>query len=118
MRLLFVVMGLLLAACGGSSPTPAGTPAVTVPLSAVNLAFDQSTLSVPADETFAIDFDNKDAVPHDVDISGNGQSRTSDPFSGPATKTLVFAALPAGTYTFICSVHPDMKGMVDVTTGG
>jgi plastocyanin len=112
------VVGLILAGCAGASPTPAGTPAVTLPLSAMNLAFDQSTLSVPADQTFAIELDNKDAVPHNVAISGNGQSRNSDPFTGPATRTLVFAALPAGTYTFLCSVHPDMTGTVQVAAGG
>jgi plastocyanin len=110
MRLAIALAALALAACGGASPTPAGTPAVTVPLTAKDLAFDQSTMTVPADATFAIALNNQDAVPHNVAISGNGQSRSSDPFSGPATKTLVYAALPAGTYTFVCSVHGDMKG--------
>lgn len=115
MKLAVALLALMLAACGGASPTPAGTPAVTVPLTAKNLAFDQSTITVPADATFAIALDNQDGVPHNVAISGNGQSRSSEPFSGPATKTFVYAALPAGTYTFVCSVHGDMKGTVQVT---
>jgi plastocyanin len=110
-----VMTGLLPAACGGASPTPAGTPAVTMPLTAKNLAFDQATITVPADQTFAIALDNQDGVPHNVAITGNGQSRTSEPFSGPASKTFTFAALPAGTYTFLCSVHTDMHGTVNVT---
>jgi plastocyanin len=91
---------------------------VTVPLVAKNLAFDQSTITVPADQTFAITLNNEDAVPHNVTINGNGQSRSSEPFSGPATKTFVYAALPAGTYTFLCSVHPDMKGTLNATASG
>ncbi len=89
-----------------------------MPLTAKDLAFDKSSFGVPADVTFAVEFNNQDAAPHDVDISGNGQSRTSDPFSGPATKTLTFAGLPAGTYTFVCSIHTDMKGTVQVTAAG
>jgi len=108
----------MLAACGGTGPTPAGTPAVTMPLTAKNLAFDRAMMAVPADQTFAIALDNQDAVPHDVSINGNGQSRTSEPFSGPATKTLIYAALPAGTYTFLCSIHTDMKGTLNVTASG
>jgi len=110
-----VMAGLLLAACGGVSPTPAGTPAVTVPLTARNLAFDQATMTVPVGQTFAITLDNQDAVPHNVAINGNDQSRTSEPFSGPASKTFTYAALPAGTYTFLCSIHTDMKGTLNVT---
>ena len=113
-----VMAGPLLAACGGASPTPAGTPAVTLPLTAKNLAFDEATMAVPADQTFAITLDNEDAVPHNVAITGNGQSRTSEPFIGPATKTFTYAALPAGTYTFLCSVHTDMKGTLNVTASG
>ena len=115
---LIVLAGSLLAACGGASPTPAGTPAVTVPLMVKNLAFDQASITAPADQTFAISLDNQDAVPHNVAVNGNGQSRTSEPFSGPATKTFTYAALPAGTYTFSCSVHPDMKGTLNVTASG
>jgi plastocyanin len=100
----------LLAGCGGGQPTPAGTPAVTLTLVASNLAFDQTQLTVPADAPFAITLDNKDAAPHNVNITGNGVSRETEPFGGPATKTYEYAGLPAGSYTFLCSVHPDMKG--------
>jgi plastocyanin len=105
-----LVVAALLTGCGGGQPTPAGTPAVTHTLVASNLAFDQTQLTVPADATFAITLDNRDASPHNVNVSGTGVSRETEPFGGPATKTYVYAGLPAGSYTFVCSVHPDMKG--------
>ena len=108
----------LAAGGGGTSPTPVGTPAVTVPLTAKDLAFDKSSFDVPADVTFAVELNNQDGVPHNLAISGNGQSRNSEPFTGPATKTLAFAGLPAGSYTFVCSIHTDMKGSVQVTAAG
>jgi len=110
-----LVVGALLSGCGGSQPTPAGTPAVTLTLVALNLAFDQSKLTVPADATFAITLDNQDAAPHNVNISG-GATRETEPFGGPASRTYVYAGLPAGSYTFVCSVHPDMKGTL-LSTG-
>jgi len=115
---LLSLLVLTLAACSGATATPVGTPAVTVPLTAKDLAFDRATITVPADQTFAITLDNEDVAPHNVAITGNGQSRTTEPFSGPATKTFTYAALPAGTYTFLCSVHPDMKGTLNVTVSG
>ena len=37
------------------------------------------------------------------------------PFKGPATKKYAVPALPAGTYTFVCQVHPTtMKGTLEV----
>jgi plastocyanin len=106
----------LLAGCGGGGPTPAGTPAVTLTVVANNLAFDQTQLTVPADKTLAITLDNRDVAPHNVNITGNGVSRETEPFGGPATRTYTYAGLPAGSYTFLCSIHPDMKGTL--TSGG
>ena len=108
-------LALALVACGsGGQPTPAGTPAATVQLTAHNAAFNVNSLQVPADVTFAIDFDNTDAIPHNVSIQGTGGVRTGETFSGPGERTYVFAALPAGTYTFHCDVHPNMTGTLVV----
>lgn len=85
---------------------------MTVQLTAKDIAFDKTTFTVPADVTFAVELNNQDAAPHNVDINGNGASRKTEPFSGPATRTYVYAALPAGTYTFVCAVHPEMTGSV------
>ena len=58
---LVSLIALSLAACGGgTSPTPVGTPAVTVPLTAKDLAFDKSSFGVPADVTFAVELNNQD----------------------------------------------------------
>jgi plastocyanin len=113
LALLAAPIAAVILACGGSSPTPVGTPAVTIQLVAKDLAFDKSSFTVPAGLTFAIELNNQDAAPHDVDITGNGVNQSSEPFGGPATKTHVYAGLPAGTYTFLCTVHPDMKGTVE-----
>jgi plastocyanin len=109
---VLVGAGVLAVACGvAPGPSPAGTPAVTVQLVAVGNAFEPAALTVVAGAPFAIDFENRDTIPHNVAIHGPNKM-TSDVFSGPAERTFVFAPLPAGTYTFACEVHPEMTGTI------
>ena len=64
---------------------------------------------------FQIHFDNKDAgVPHNVAIKDQtgDQLMTGAIITGPAEATYEVAALPAGTYPFVCSVHPNMTGTI------
>jgi mono/diheme cytochrome c family protein/plastocyanin len=99
---------------GASASAPAGS---VVQVSAQNIAFEQSQISAPAGSPFTIHFDNKDAgTLHNVaikDASGaevfNGQIIT-----GPAQADYQVPALNAGTYTFVCSVHPSMTGTLTV----
>ena len=70
-------------------------------------------------DRFSDDFENKDAgVPHNVAIhkdSASGQEVfKGDIFNGPGKRTYSVPALPAGTYAFACSVHPNMTGTLTV----
>ncbi len=119
-----------------SSPAPSGSPGASgapgpsaapsgeasgpvVQVSAVNIAYEQSQISAPAGTGFTIHFDNKDAgVPHNVaikDASGTEVFK-GDIITGPAQADYQVPALAAGTYTFVCSVHPNMTGTL--TVGG
>ena len=79
------------------------------------LKFDKTTLEAPAGNV-TIDFTNDSSTPHDVTIEGNGVDAATKIFSGGEES--VTADLPAGTYTFFCSVpgHEDagMKGTLTV----
>jgi plastocyanin len=88
---------------------------VTIQISASGIAFDTDTLEVPADTPFQIVFTNNDAgIPHNVAIHEGSPSGpavwTGEIFSGVETRTYDVPALPAGTYGFICTVHPNMTG--------
>jgi len=103
-----------------ATPTPAPSGAAEGPvleLSAQNIAYSTDTLQAPADSPFTIHFKNDDAsVPHDVaikDASGKELFR-GDIITGPAEIDYSVPALPAGTYTFVCSVHPSMTGTITV----
>ena len=115
--------GIALIAVGaGGEEGGGGGPAVTISLTAKGIAFDKTTLSVPAGKPFAIAFDNQDAgIQHDVQIFDN-ESFTGTPLlngeivTGPAKVTYEAPALDPGTYYFHCSVHPtQMQGTIEAT---
>ena len=108
---------------GGASQAPAATLGpndIVVKLVAVNIAFDKTALDVPADKPFGIDLDNQDAVglQHNVEIKAEDGTVISDPapIDGGQSTTYAYAPLKAGTYTFICRIHPvaSMTGTLTV----
>jgi plastocyanin len=110
---------------GATNPTTGGgngaiTTGTTVNLVAQNIAFDQAEITVPANTTFTINFDNRDSgIPHNVAIhkdSPTGEAVfTGDIVTGPAQKVYTIGGLNAGTSAFVCSVHPNMTGKLTVT---
>ena len=64
-----------------------------------------------------IEFDNNDAgIPHNLEIqdaSGASMFR-GQIITGPAMAMYQVPALAAGTYTFVCDVHPNMTGTLTV----
>ncbi|MFI5225422.1 MAG: cupredoxin domain-containing protein [Candidatus Limnocylindrales bacterium] len=105
-------------ASGAPSAAPSGGGSATVlKVTAQNIAFDVSTLTAPANAAFQIDFDNQDVgVAHNVtikDASGNMLFK-GDLVTGIAQATYSVPAIPAGSYTFYCIVHPNMTGTLTV----
>lgn len=78
------------------------------------LKYEQTTLTATAGAV-DIAFTNDSSVPHDVTIEGKGSSEV---ISGGTTSDLKIADLPAGTYTYFCSVpgheQAGMKGTLTV----
>ena len=104
------------AASAPASAAPSGGAGELVQVSAVNVAFEQDTLTVPADVPLKIEFANNDAgIPHNVAIRDGGGTEvfTGDIFNGVETRTYDAPALAAGAYQWICTVHPNM--VIEVT---
>ncbi len=102
----------------GETPPPAtGECELTVEIKADNTQFDIDEFEVPAETAFCIEFENQEAVPHNVSIYDGGTNLFEGAFvNEPGTITYEVPALPAGDYTFICDAHPlDMVGDVTVT---
>jgi plastocyanin len=101
---------------GPGGPPPASGPAADVTLTAKNIAFDTTTLTAPAGKPFKLALNNQDTAPHNVafkDSSGKALW-AGEPFQGPKTTVYDVPAIPAGSYTFLCTVHPSMTGTVNV----
>ena len=103
-----------------ATPAPAASGAAEGPvveLAAQNIAFSTGDLQAPAGQPFTIHFKNDDtSVPHDVEIkdgSGNVAFK-GDIITGPSDTNYSVPALTAGTYTFQCTVHPNMTGTLTV----
>jgi len=114
---------LLLAACGGAT-SPIGSVECREPVkgmfivTADGLAFDTGCLALPADEAVTIRLVNADAEPHNVAIYTDSSKSTQlfggDIVDGGETIDYQIEALAAGTYYFVCTVHPAMNGSVVV----
>ena len=124
MKRLTLTLGLLalaavLAACSGASAAPESTsqpPAGgtgDVSIVAKDIAFQTTDVAVKAGAPVTIDFDNQDGAPHNIAISdANGQSVFKGEIVSSKQVTYNVPALAAGTYSFICEVHPNLKGTI------
>ena len=98
---------------GEASAAPSGDAGTSVSIVASGIAFTTTEVTVPADTAFVIVFENQDAgIPHNVAINDASGAEVfkGEIFNGVDTKEYQVPALPAGTYTFICTVHPNMTG--------
>jgi plastocyanin len=98
----------------------APTVTVTAPNGAASAGFDPTTLEAKADTAFTLVFDDQDpTVQHNIVIEDANKTAVAmgdtAPFLGPKKVSYPVPALKAGTYTFLCQVHPStMKGTLEV----
>ncbi|HEU4672688.1 MAG TPA: cupredoxin domain-containing protein [Candidatus Limnocylindrales bacterium] len=106
------------AAAAGGSGAVASAANGPAQVDAKNIQFSVSEIDAAAGKSFEIDFRNDDAsIPHNIailDSSGSNALFRGDLVTGPASTTYSVPALPAGSYTFHCDVHPSMSGTVVV----
>jgi mono/diheme cytochrome c family protein/plastocyanin len=102
---------------GGASASPGASvdpnaPVVEISASSSS-AFDQSTVTAPADQAFVIHFKNdENGVPHNVEVKDSSGASVvrGEIITGVAEADYSVPALAAGDYPFACSVHPNMTG--------
>ena len=98
-----------------ASEAPPAAPAADVVVTAKGINWVESAITVPAGTPFTLALDNQDAgIPHDVVIrdAGGAEVFRTDLVTGVAVVVYDVPAIPAGQYTFVCTVHPNMTGTV------
>jgi plastocyanin len=106
------------ASAGASGePSGSGNPNLVM-ISALNVKYEQATVTAPAGVPFQIAFDNKDpGTPHNITIHLGGATGAElfkgTVFNGIETRTYDVPALDAGEYAFVCTVHPTMIGTLN-----
>ena len=106
LRASLVALALVAAACGGSDDdggsasagAGAGSGAKTVTIS--NFEFAPDTLEVKVGDTVTVD--NKDQTEHTV----TAKDKSFD--TGTFTGTKTFTVTKAGTFEYVCEIHPFM----------
>jgi plastocyanin len=97
-----------------SAGSSSGGKTVTISLIAKNIAFDQSTITVPAGAHVVMNFDNQDSgVVHNFALYTDSSAKTKifvgDFVTGPKTVTYTFdAPSTPGNYFFRCDIHPTL----------
>jgi plastocyanin len=93
---------------------PPSGGAVTVGLMAKNIAFNTTTITVPACSAVTVNFDNQDSgIPHNFAVFTTSAATTpifqGQIITGPKTTQYRFTApCTPGDYWFRCDVHPSI----------
>lgn len=116
--LVLLAAAIAVAACSGTASAPPTYPPGSIIVTAHDRTFDTKEIRLPADTEATLVLVNRDSDPHNIEI------RTKQGFDGDLkfrfdpvalqTVVLTLPPLPAGTYYFLCAVHPSMTGTVFV----
>ena len=109
LALAALLAALALALAGfAAKPAAAQNSAVSI----VDFSFNPATLSVTAGST--VTWTNNGAAPHTA--TGTGGEFDTGTLQPGQSGSITFSN--AGTYSYLCSIHPQMTGSISVTAGG
>ena len=108
--LISLAVSSALAVVALAMPASSAVAASPIAVTIKGYRFDPSPLTVHVGDTVA--WTNEDTAPHDVTSTAGPIPLQSPMLHTGASWTYTFTT--AGTYTYICSIHPDMHGVVTV----
>jgi plastocyanin len=99
-------------AASGNAPAPSGDAVRSAKVEIVDFAYDPDPVTI--EEGGKVIWQNEDSAPHTA-TADDGSFDTGTLEEGKL-KSETFKE--AGTYSYICSIHPDMHGTVEVVEAG
>lgn len=118
-----LALALTLTACGGGSDggntgntEDAGPTTLTVGTdTGALLQFDPKTITAKANTPVELTFTNRsDSQPHNLAFKEVITAKTAATMAPGTSETISFTAPAAGTYTYVCTIHPGMEGTMTV----
>lgn len=109
---LIVASGLPSHANAAPPAIAAGTPPKVVTVEIRGFKFEPATVTVQAGDT--VEWKNDDIVPHTATSDGDPQKPVFDSGTIQIGADWSYAAQHKGTYSYTCTLHPNMKGEVIV----
>ena len=86
---------------------------VTVKLAAIGIHWSTTELEAPAGKVWHLEFDNQSTTLHNFALSSGSQLIFRTETFGHGIQTIDVPGLPADTYLFTCTIHPQtMRGGV------
>jgi plastocyanin len=97
---------------GGSAPAPSGDAALSEKVEIVDFAYDPDPVTI--EEGGKVIWQNEDSAPHTA-TADDGSFDTGTLEEGKLGSE---SFKKAGAYTYICTIHPEMHGTVEVVAAG
>ena len=100
------------AASGDSEPAPSGDAALSEKVEIVDFAYDPDPVTI--EEGGKVIWQNEDSAPH----TATAEDGSFDTGTLEEGKLKSESFKKPGTYAYICSIHPEMEGTVEVVAAG
>jgi len=98
------------AAGGGGAACAASTTAATVAATIANFAFSPASITAKVGDT--VTWTNNDTTAHTATVTSDSSCDTGNIAAG-ASGSIQFNV--AGTYDYMCKIHPNMTGKIEVS---
>ncbi|CAN5434618.1 hypothetical protein BH20CHL6_BH20CHL6_17650 [soil metagenome] len=99
-----------------SQPPDSGSVEITIGTDEEQqLMFVPDAAEAPTGAAVTLTFQNVSQAPHNLTVNDPIEAATDTIVEPGASQTLEFTAPEAGDYTFVCTLHPGMDGVLTVT---